>query len=168
VAGVCIVCFAYDTLPCKRVLFMATYHMQTRLVCKLCKLLPQSLDLHPMDRLRGGEFNHLNPHTNTFVNKKLSNPTLDAIPVSSRAKRDTRILAAPRLSGRTPPRLGLHALATTTALLAAPTPLNRAGRLHRIRRRHHGLVLVLLRGLLGRRTTQTRRCMSCRKEGVPA
>jgi hypothetical protein len=46
---------------------MATYPMQTRLICKL---LSQSLDLHPMARLRGGEFNHLNPPTIAFVNKK--------------------------------------------------------------------------------------------------
>jgi hypothetical protein len=89
------------------------------------------MDLHPMNRLRDGKFNHLNPSTNTFVNKKLSNPTLDAIPVLSRAKRDTRILTAPRLSGRTPPRLGLLALAAAAALLAAAAPLNRAGRPHR-------------------------------------
>jgi hypothetical protein len=47
----------------------ATYPMQTRLVYKLCKLLLQSLYLHPMTRLRGGEFIHLSPAANTFANQ---------------------------------------------------------------------------------------------------
>jgi hypothetical protein len=37
--------------------------MQTRLVCKLIKLQPQSIDLHPMARLRDGKSYHLSPPT---------------------------------------------------------------------------------------------------------
>jgi hypothetical protein len=37
--------------------------MQTRLMCKLIKLQPQSIDLHPMARLRDGKSYHLSPPT---------------------------------------------------------------------------------------------------------
>jgi hypothetical protein len=35
-------------------------------MCKLCKLPPQSLDLHPKTRLKGEIFYHLNPPTPTI------------------------------------------------------------------------------------------------------
>jgi hypothetical protein len=47
------------------------YPMQISFVCNLCKLQSQSHDIHPITRLRGETFYHLDPPTITFTNHSL-------------------------------------------------------------------------------------------------
>jgi hypothetical protein len=76
--------------------------MQIRFVCNLCKPQPQSLDLHPMTKLRDGNFFHLNPLSNTPANKK--KPLTYLGRCHGVRHRETRTISLPLAAPRGRPR----------------------------------------------------------------